>query len=176
MTDLEVILVDKNDNPLGTMEKIMAHKKGLLHRAFSVFLFNNNGELLIHKRALSKYHAPGLWTNSCCSHQNMGENNIDAAKRRVFEELGIRIEAEEAFSFTYHADMGNGLTEHEYDHVLIGKYDGECFPNENEVMDYAYASLDVIKEDIIKNPNKYTPWFKIVLPKLEVYLQSLKAA
>ncbi|MGB0402668.1 MAG: isopentenyl-diphosphate Delta-isomerase [Salibacteraceae bacterium] len=176
MAELSVILVDENDNPLGTMEKMLAHEKGVLHRAFSVFLFNSNNEILLQKRALNKYHAPGLWTNSCCSHQAVGESNVEAAKRRVFEELGIHVESKEAFTFTYRADMGNGLTEHEFDHVLIGAFEGECFPNSDEVMDYSYVSIENIELDMNQKPEKYTPWFRIVFPKLIAYLQTQKVS
>jgi isopentenyl-diphosphate delta-isomerase len=124
-----VILVDKNDNPIGEMEKIEAHEKGLLHRAFSVFIYNKKNELMLQQRALTKYHTPGLWTNTCCSHQKVGESNVEAGQRRLMEEMGFTVPLEEKMSFTYKAPFDNGLTEHEFDHILVGYYNDEPNPN-----------------------------------------------
>jgi len=165
-----VILVDENDNPIGEMEKIEAHEKGLLHRAFSVFIYNDNNELMLQQRALSKYHTPGLWTNTCCSHQKVGETNIEAGKRRLMEEMGFSVPLEEKTSFTYKAPFDNGLTEHEYDHILVGYYNEEPNPNPDEVESWKWESLDNIQKDIKENPDKYTAWFKIIFDK---YLEAI---
>ena len=162
MTEEKVILVDREDQPLGTMEKMEAHEKGLLHRAFSVFVFNENNELLLQQRALHKYHSPGLWTNTCCSHQRWGEENTEAGRRRLKEEMGFSCELKEQFHFIYRADFDNGLTEHELDHVMIGHYSEDPVLNEDEVSDFMWMDLDKVKEDIERNPDKYTAWFKII--------------
>lgn len=161
-----VILVDENDAPLGLMEKMEAHEKGVLHRAFSVFLFNGKGEMLIHRRALEKYHSGGLWTNACCSHQRDGETSLEAAKRRLQEEMGISCSLQEKFSFIYKAEFDHGLIEHELDHVFVGFYEGEIKPDPAEVMDWKYIHLDDLQKDIAKKPEDYTAWFKIALPRL----------
>jgi isopentenyl-diphosphate delta-isomerase len=163
----KVILVDENDNALGLMEKMEAHEKALLHRAFSVFTFNNKGELLIHQRAHEKYHSGGLWTNTCCSHPREGETTLEAAKRRLQEEMGFVCELNEAFSFIYKAELDQGLTEHEYDHVFIGEFNGEPQINPNEVADWKYVDLEMLKQDVDRNPENYTVWFKIALKELE---------
>ena len=167
----KVLLVDQKDQILGKMEKIEAHEKGLLHRAFSVFVYNDKNELLLQKRALSKYHTPGLWTNTCCSHQRENESNIEAGKRRLQEEMGFKTELKDQFSFIYKAPFSNGLTEHEYDHILIGYFNGEPDPNPHEVADWKWMSLDAIEKDIYKNPDHYTAWFRILLEK---YLEKLR--
>lgn len=167
-----VVLVDENDNELGIMEKIQAHKHGgKLHRAISVFVFNSEGKLLLQRRALTKYHAPGLWANTCCSHPRPGEDALSAAKRRVKEEMGFECEVEEIFSVIYKADVGNGLTEYEYDHVFIGHWDGEPEPNPEEVSDWEWKDLDEIKKDIEENSEKYAPWFRILFPKVYEYVR-----
>lgn len=166
----EVILVDDNDKQVGVMEKMEAHQKGLLHRAFSIFIFNDKGELLLHQRAKDKYHSPGLWTNTCCSHPLPGENSNDAAKRRLKEEMGFATPLEKIFDFTYKATFNNGLTEHEFDHVYIGEWSGKIDPDKKEVADYSYKTIADIKSDIESNPDNYTVWFKIALPKIEEYL------
>ena len=171
----EVILVNENDEPLGSMEKMEAHEKGLLHRAFSVFVFNKNGEMLLQQRATDKYHSPGLWTNTCCSHPMPGEETIDAAHRRLFEEMGFDTALKSAFSFTYKTAFENGLTEHELDHVFIGDYDGEIIPNHQEVKDFRFMKIEALKENIQHNEQIYTSWFKIAFPKLEEYLKNDKA-
>lgn len=155
----KVILVDMNDREIGTMEKMEAHEKARLHRAFSVFLFQGN-QVLLQKRASSKYHCGGLWTNTCCSHPESGESVTDAAFRRLQEELGIQVdELREVHSFVYHHAFDNGLTEFEYDHVLVGEYDGSWMENPEEVDEVKWVDIDELKEDIASNPKKYTPWF-----------------
>ncbi len=157
-----VILVNEKDEPLGLMPKLEAHEKGMLHRAFSVFVLNKQGELLLQQRAASKYHSPSLWTNTCCSHQQEGERNIEAGKRRLFEEMGFVTELTEVFSFIYKAPFDNGLTEHELDYVLIGTYDGNPNINPDEVESFKWMTLDAVKADIEKHPETYTAWFKII--------------
>lgn len=166
-----VLLVDEKDQLIGKMEKIEAHEKGLLHRAFSVFVYNDQNELLLQKRAESKYHTPGLWTNTCCSHQRENESNIEAGKRRLQEEMGFTTDLENQFSFIYKAPFSNGLTEHEYDHILIGYYNGQPKPNPEEVADWKWMSLDEIEKDLHQHPDRYTAWFKILFEK---YLAELK--
>lgn len=163
MTQENVILVDSNDNMIGSMEKYEAHEKGLLHRAFSVFLFNDQDELLLQQRALSKYHCGGLWTNSCCSHQRLGETNVEAAKRRLMEELGITaMDLQDTFSFVYKAKFDNGLTEHEFDYVLFGKFNGTPEFNEEEVAETKYLNRQKIQDAIQQAPQQFTPWFKLI--------------
>ncbi|QNL21759.1 isopentenyl-diphosphate Delta-isomerase [Hyphobacterium sp. CCMP332] len=169
MIQEHVILVDESDNELGTMEKIEAHKKGVLHRAFSVCIFNDKGEMLIQKRAADKYHSPGLWTNACCSHPRKGENIHEAAKRRLEEEMGIQTTIEKAFSFLYKTRLEKGMIEHELDHVLIGKYNEEPNINLAEVEDWKYMKLNDIQESIMKKPEMWTEWFKIIMPKISLY-------
>jgi isopentenyl-diphosphate delta-isomerase len=161
-----VILVDENDQPQGLMEKMEAHEKGVLHRAFSIFLFNQRGEMLIHQRAKEKYHSGGLWTNTCCSHPRDGESSMDAAVRRLHEEMGIKCPLQEKFSFIYRAEFDHGLVEHELDHVFMGSYDGEIKPNPAEVMDWKYVHIDLLLADMEEHPENYTAWFKIALPKV----------
>lgn len=161
----QVILVNENDEQIGLMPKMEAHEKGVLHRALSVFIFNDQDELMLQQRAFSKYHSPGLWANTCCSHQREGENNIDAGKRRMMEEMGFSTELEESISFIYKAHFDNGLTEHEFDHILIGRFNGTPNPNPEEVAAWKWVSLDEIKIDIKENPQNYTAWFKIIFDK-----------
>ena len=165
MEEEKVILVDENDNQIGLMAKMEAHEKAILHRAFSVFIFNNNNELMLQQRALHKYHSPGLWTNTCCSHQRDGETNIEAGKRRLKEEMGFVTEIKETTSFVYKAPFDNGLTEHEYDHVMIGYYNDEPVINEDEVADWKWMPLEAVKVDIALNSDEYTEWFKIIFEK-----------
>jgi isopentenyl-diphosphate Delta-isomerase len=160
-TEEYVVLVDEQDNEIGLMEKMEAHEKGLLHRAFSVFVFNSKKEFLLQRRALSKYHSGGLWTNTCCSHPRSGETTLDAAKRRLQEEMGFVCEIEEQFSFIYKKELDNNLTEHELDHVFFGQYEGKIDFNTDEVMDYKYVKLDDLLLDMQNNPDDYTVWFKI---------------
>ncbi len=165
MIEEKVILVNEKDEQIGLMPKLEAHEKAVLHRAFSVFVFNDNNELMLQQRAVDKYHSPGLWTNTCCSHQRNGENNIEAGKRRLQEEMGFEIDLQESISFIYKAPFDNGLTEHEYDHVLIGKYNQEPKINKSEVASWKWMSLNDIKVDIALRPNIYTAWFKIIFEK-----------
>ena len=160
-----VILVDENDQQIGLMEKIEAHEKSLLHRAFSVFIFNEKGELMLQQRAASKYHSPLLWTNTCCSHQRDGETNLVAGRRRLQEEMGFVTDITEVFSFIYKAPFDNGLTEHELDHVMVGKYEASPNVNKEEVEAYKWMQLEDVKKDIEDNPSIYTAWFKIIFEK-----------
>src|ERR1700754_1622848 len=160
----EVILVNENDISLGTMEKMEAHRKALLHRAFSVFIFNSKGEMLLQQRAPEKYHSAGLWTNACCSHPRQGEDTCDAAKRRLYEELGFMAPLEKIFAFTYRSEFDNGLTEFEFDHVYIGRYDGVIHPNPAEVSDYGFRSPDVIRACLELEPQNFTSWFHLAFP------------
>ena len=161
-----VILVDENDNQIGLMEKHAAHIGPHLHRAFSIFVFNSKGELLLQQRALSKYHSPGLWTNTCCSHPRDGETLEQATSRRLLEEMGMVCEMSEAYTFIYQAPVGQGLTEHELDHVWIGHSDDTPFINREEVESWKYMSLDDIAADIQTHPENYTEWFKITFDSL----------
>ena len=165
-----VVLVNENDEPQGLMEKIEAHEKALLHRAFSVFVNNDKGEIMLQQRALSKYHSPGLWTNTCCSNQRDGEQNLAAGKRRLMEEMGFETPLKELFSFVYKADMGNGLTEHEFDHVMQGEFNELPNINPEEVASWKWMLPDDIKKDIEKQQDLYTPWFKIIFEKYYMYL------
>jgi len=162
MTEEQVILVNENNEQIGLMPKLEAHEKAVLHRAFSVFVFNDANELMLQQRALGKYHSPGLWTNTCCSHQRDGETNIEAGKRRLQEEMGFVTELEESISFIYKAPFDNGLTEHEYDHVLIGTFNKEPIINPDEVEAWKWMPLEAVKADIEKQPESYTAWFKII--------------
>ena len=165
MEEEKVILVDENDNQIGLMPKMEAHEKAVLHRAFSVFIFNNKNELMLQQRALHKYHSPGLWTNTCCSHQRDGESNIEAGKRRLNEEMGFVTDLRETTSFVYKAPFDNGLTEHELDHVMIGNYNEEPIINKDEVASWKWMPLEDVKVDIALRPEKYTAWFKIIFEK-----------
>ena len=167
----EVILVNELDEAIGSMEKMEAHEKALLHRAFSVFLFNKKGEMLLQKRAATKYHSPSLWTQACCRHAMPGETNEEAALRRLQEELGFTATVQKAFHFTYKAEFDNGLTEHEFDHVFIGEYEGAMQLNAEEGSEVCYKSIAVIKDEIAQDAGSYTEWFKIALPLLEAWLQ-----
>ena len=161
-----VILVDREDKEIGTEEKMKAHKDGKLHRAFSIFVFNSKGELLLQRRALSKYHCGGLWTNTCCSHPRKGEVLEEAVHRRIMEEMGFDCEMKEVFSFSYKSKFDNGLTENEIDHVFIGSFEGEPAINREEVEEFRWIKIDNLKKDISENPGKYTPWFKIAIQKV----------
>lgn len=163
----EVILVDDHDNPIGSMEKMEVHRKGELHRAFSIFIFNNKGEMLLQQRAMNKYHSSGLWTNACCSHPRPGEETIDAARRRLKEEMGFETELEKVFDFVYAADLENGLKEYEFDHVYAGEYNGVINANPEEVNDYCFQSINEIRESLLAHPKKFTVWFHVAFPKVE---------
>lgn len=166
----KVVLVDPEDNVLGQMEKMQAHQNGLLHRAFSVFLFNRNGDMLLQKRSAEKYHSPNQWTNACCSHPRYHETYLEAANRRIKEELGIEAELTKKFHFIYKADVGQGLWEHELDHVFFGLYEGEFQLNKEEVDSVRYISIENLKEEIAGNPENFTEWFKIIWEKYRDYL------
>lgn len=160
----EVILVSEDDTPLGTMEKMEAHRKALLHRAFSVFIFNSKGEMLLQQRAPGKYHSAGLWTNACCSHPRPGEDTREAALRRLHEELGFTTPLKKIFDFTYKSEFDNGLTEFEFDHVFTGIYDGSVYPAPLEVSDYRYLSLEEIRTSLRDQPKEFTSWFHLAFP------------
>lgn len=166
----QVILVNENDEILGLMPKMEAHEKARLHRAFSVFVYNDNNQLLLQQRALTKYHTPGLWTNTCCSHQRLGETNIEAGKRRLQEEMGFVTDLQETISFIYKAPFENGLTEHEYDYILVGKYNESPTPNPDEVADWKWVNLEDLRQDIKSYPAQYTAWFKIIFEKHYHYM------
>lgn len=167
---MDVILVDEQDRPIGKMEKMEVHQKALLHRAFSVFIFNDKQEMLLQKRAETKYHSAGLWTNACCSHPQPGEDTIFSAQKRLQQEMGFTTSLQQAFSFIYKAPFENGLTEFEFDHILIGTFSGSIFPNEEEVSNYCYNPINEIKASIEAQPQQYTEWFKIAFPKVEEYI------
>jgi len=165
-----LILVDLDDNQIGTMEKMQAHKKALLHRAISVFICNSNDEWLLQRRALNKYHSGGLWTNTTCSHPFPGELSIDAANRRLMEEMGMECDLLELFSFTYNAALDKGLTEHEYDHVFFGISDEIPKINAEEVMEWKYLSYNDLHQDMMLNPGNYTVWFKIIFERVNQHV------
>ncbi|WP_026451719.1 isopentenyl-diphosphate Delta-isomerase [Aequorivita capsosiphonis] len=170
MEEEKVILVDENDQKIGLMPKQEAHVKGLLHRAFSVFVFNQKNELMLQQRALHKYHTPGLWANTCCSHQRDGESSMDAGKRRLFEEMGFTTDLKETTTFIYKAPFDNGLTEHELDHILVGNFEGDPEINPDEVAAWRWMDLEEVKKDIKTNPDIYTAWFKIIFDKFYQHL------
>jgi isopentenyl-diphosphate delta-isomerase len=170
MEEEKVILVNEQDEKIGLMPKQEAHEKGLLHRAFSVFVFNKNNELMLQQRALHKYHSPGLWTNTCCSHQRDGESTLEAGKRRLLEEMGFSTPLKETTSFIYKAPFDNGLTEHELDHILVGNFEGMPNINNEEVASWKWMDLENVKKDIQTNPEMYTAWFKIIFDKFYQHL------
>ena len=166
------MLVNTSGQVIGTMDKMAAHKKGALHRAFSVFIFNSKGQLLLQQRAFDKYHSGGLWTNTCCSHPRLGEMTIDAAHRRLKEEMGLESGLTELFQFSYRHEFENGLIEHEYDHVFIGISDQIPEPDPDEVAGFKYMDADLLVFELIEQPDEYTAWFKICLERvLESYYQ-----
>ena len=171
MSEEKVILVDKNDNQVGLMPKLEAHEKGLLHRAFSIFIFNSRYELLLQKRASSKYHSGGLWTNTCCSHPREGEDTLDAANRRLYEEMGIKTSLRKVYDFIYKAELDNQLTEHEFDHVFYGVCDRDPKLNKDEAEDFKWVDMETLNNDIIKNEDNYTVWFKIAFEYFYNYLK-----
>jgi isopentenyl-diphosphate delta-isomerase len=165
--DSRIILVDENDREVGLEEKLEAHRNGgKLHRAISILIFNSNGEAMLQRRALAKYHAGGQWANTACSHPMNGESVMEAAHRRLREEMGFDCEMEEAFSFTYRADVGSGLTEHEFDHVIFGSFEGKPQVNRDEVSDWKWMDLQDVRNDMRGNPGKYAPWFRIMLDEV----------
>lgn len=167
---IEVVLVNERDEPIGTMEKMAAHRKAFLHRAFSVFILNHRGDMLLQKRALNKYHSGGLWTNACCSHPFPGEDILIAANRRLEEEMGFTTDLNKAFNFTYRSELDNGLTEFEFDHVFIGEYNDHIIPNKEEVNDYCFKSFEDIRSSLLLTGNKYTAWFHIAFPMVEKWI------
>ena len=171
MSEEKVILVDKNDNQVGLMPKLEAHEKGVLHRAFSIFIFNSKYELLLQKRASSKYHSGGLWTNTCCSHPREGEDILDSANRRLDEEMGIKTSLRKVYDFIYKAELDNQLTEHEFDHVFYGVCDNDPILNKDEAEDFKWVDMETLNNDIIKNEDNYTVWFKIAFEYFYNYLK-----
>ena len=165
MEEEKVILVNEQDEQIGLMPKMEAHQKAKLHRAFSVFILNKKNELMLQQRALHKYHSPGLWTNTCCSHQREGESNIAAGRRRLQEEMGFTTDLKETISFIYKAPFDNGVTEHEFDHILVGTFEDQPIINPDEVAAWKWMSLEDIRNDIEQRPDHYTAWFKIIFDK-----------
>lgn len=167
-----VILVDQNDKEIGLIEKLQAHQEGILHRAFSIFIFNEKNEVLMQKRASNKYHSPGLWTNTCCSHPRKGETLDEATQRRLKQEMGFIVDMKKIFDFIYKTPVGDNLIEHEFDHVFVGKYSGQSIKlNPEEVEEYKWMSLDNLTSDIENNPKQYTEWLKIAFKE---HLHKLK--
>jgi len=164
-----VVLVDESDQERGIMDKMEAHRKAELHRAFSVFIFNQAGDMLLQQRALSKYHSGGLWTNACCSHPLPGETAAAGAIRRLNEEMGFTTTVQPAFTFLYKAPFDNGLTEHEFDHVFIGEYDGVIHPDPAEVQDFCYRSLEEIESSLQSHPQRFTAWFHLAFPRVAAW-------
>ena len=171
MKEEKVILVTPKDEPIGLMPKIEAHEKAVLHRAFSVFVINSKNELMLQQRAFGKYHSPGLWTNTCCSHQRHQEGNIEAGMRRLREEMGFETDLEYLFNFIYKAPFDNGLTEHELDHVMLGRYENEPLINPEEVASWKWMNIDEIHSDLIDNPENYTVWFAIIFERFYKYIK-----
>jgi len=174
MKEEQVILVNEKDEPIGLMNKMEAHEKAVLHRAFSVFVLNDKNEVMLQQRAHHKYHSPLLWTNTCCSHQRAGETNLQAGKRRLYEEMGFNAELKELFHFIYKAPFDNGLTEHELDHVMIGYSNEVPSINPDEVESWKWMKIEDIKEDMIQNPALYTIWFKIIFDEFYHYIEDHK--
>ncbi len=172
MQDL-VILVDPKDQQIGVAEKLQAHQSGKLHRAFSILLFNKAGELLLQRRAMDKYHSPGLWTNTCCSHPRPGENILQAATRRLQEEMGIDCSFRKIFDFIYKARFDHGLIEHELDHVLVGEYEGAILPDPTEVMEFRWQPITELYHETKNSPEHFTVWFRIMIDKIAAYEKSL---
>ena len=167
MKEQHVILVDEHDIEVGVMEKMEAHRLGVLHRAFSIFIFDSKGKMLLQQRSVEKYHGANLWTNACCSHPAAGERTEEASIRRLQEELGFITPLKEIFAFTYRAEVENGLIEHEFDHVFAGVFEGEIVPDKTEVADFAFEDMDHIRWALQNQPSKFTSWFRIAFPKIE---------
>jgi isopentenyl-diphosphate delta-isomerase len=172
MNEEQVILVNENDEQIGLMPKMEAHEKAVLHRAFSVFIFNSKNELMLQQRAAHKYHSPLLWTNTCCSHQRDGETNIEAGTRRLQEEMGFTTSLKETTSFIYKAPFDNGLTEHELDHIMVGYYKQAPVINTDEVASWKWMPLEDVKADIAAQPELYTAWFKIIFEKFYEHINT----
>jgi isopentenyl-diphosphate delta-isomerase len=162
----KLVLVDEHDNAIGSCEKLEAHQKGILHRAFSIFIFNSKGELLLQKRANSKYHSAGLWTNTCCGHPRSGEDILGAAMRRLKEEMGFSCELTKAFHFTYNEKLENGLIENEYDHVFFGEYNSDPMPDPLEASAWKFVNCDILKKEIKEKPEQFTIWFRLCFDKV----------
>ena len=158
-----VILVDTDNNERGTMEKLEAHRKGVLHRAFSILLFDSSGKILLQKRSQNKYHSAGLWTNTCCSHPLPGETLEMATRRRLHEEMGIDMQPGYSHTFIYRAELDKGLIEHELDHVFMGTYDDAPQINKEEVEDWKFVDLQWLREDSLKHTASYTAWFRLIV-------------
>jgi isopentenyl-diphosphate delta-isomerase len=171
MKERKVILVTEKDEAIGIMEKMEAHKKGLLHRAFSVFIFDSKGKMLLQQRSAEKYHGSQLWSNTCCSHPSPNETIEAAAVRRLYEEMGFSTELKKIFEFIYKASVENNLIEHEYDHVLVGEYEGEININKTEVAAYYYEEMATLKQKLKTDPEKFTTWFRIAYPAIETWWQ-----
>jgi isopentenyl-diphosphate delta-isomerase len=174
MEQEQVILVNERDEQLGLMEKLEAHRKGVLHRAVSVFVFNKKGELLLQKRTSTKYHGAGLWTNTCCTHPRDGETNLECANRRLKEEMGFETPLEEKFSFVYKGEVENGLIEYEFDHVFFGVHDGEVKLNAEEVEDCTFVSLGNVSKDADQHPERFSIWFRIIIKKFTEHLSGME--
>jgi len=168
----QVILVNDLDEEIGVMEKMQAHRLAKLHRAFSVFIFNSKGEMLLQQRADNKYHSAGLWTNACCSHPLPGEETISAASRRLEEELGFSTQLENVFTFMYRTEFENGLTENEIDHVFTGIYDGQISPDREEVKDFSFKPIAEIEKSLQTHPGQFTSWFVIAFPKMMAWMKT----
>lgn len=163
-----VILVDDQDNAIGTMEKMEAHRKGILHRAFSILIFNSKGEVLLQKRSKNKYHSGGLWTNACCSHPMPGESILEATRKRLKHEMGIELQPQFTYKFVYHIQLDKELIEHEYDHVYIGIFDGTPVVNTEEVEDWKFISVQTLRHELKQHPESYTEWFKLIMNHAEL--------
>ncbi len=174
MREEQVILVNESDEPIGLMGKMEAHEKALLHRAFSVFILNDKNELMLQQRAAEKYHSPLLWTNTCCSHQRDGETNIQAGQRRLQEEMGFSVPLKELFNFIYKAPFDNGLTEHEFDHVMVGYYNDDPEVNPEEVGEWKWMTIEDVKTDMDQQPDVYTAWFKVIFSKFYHFIEAQK--
>ena len=171
MKEEKVLLVDTQDRVLGTMSKLEAHQKGVLHRAFSVFILNRQNALMLQQRAWDKYHSPGLWTNTCCSHQREGEDSLAAGKRRLQEEMGLEVPLTPLFTFIYKAPFDNGLTEHELDHVLLGYSEQSPNPNPQEVTDWQWMPLEEVQRKLTEQPEQFTVWFKIIFERFYAHIK-----
>ncbi len=174
MNSEEVVLINSNDEAIGTMEKIQAHREGLLHRAFSVLILNDIGEMLIHQRAPEKYHSGGAWSNACCGHPRPGETSQQAAERRLHEEMGFTVPLKKLYHFTYRTDLGNGLTEHEFDHVYLGVYNDIPVPNPNEVAAWRYVSIDRLQQELKMQPEQFSFWFRLIMSEFPLRYTALQ--
>ncbi len=168
-----VVLVNVEGKEVGTSDKLRAHQDGVLHRAFSVFLVNSKGKMLLQQRTWSKYHSAGLWSNTCCSHPRPEESLAEAVQRRLREEMGIACATHEVFQFTYQTDLENGLSEHEYDHVFLGMYEGSPLPNEQEVADWKWMEFSRLQEDLKQHPQNYTYWFRLCLDRVLTHVPQM---